>query len=591
MKVTERLEKLRKIMKDKGIDYYIIPSEDAHQSEYVCEHYRGRAYMSGFTGSAGTLLVGLENAILWTDGRYFIQALDELKGSGIEMFKMRIPGWPSLLEWLKENAKAGETIAFDGKVFSVGEYKDFKKLEKENKVNIKIDEDLLDEVWKERPALPEEKAFLHEVKYCGKSAKEKLREVREEMKKLGANNYIIASLDDIAWLYNIRGNDVKCNPVVLSYALVKENEAYLYVDKSKLTAKMETELLNEGVTLKSYDEIGYDISNLEGKILIDPNKTSAYLYECIKDKNNIVELGNITTKFKAIKNEVELDNLRKCQVRDGVAMVKFMKWLKDNIGKIEISEISASDKLEELRSLDELFKGISFETIAGHKEHGAMMHYSATPESDYTLEPRGFLLIDSGGQYLDGTTDITRTFVLGELTEEERKDYTLVLKGHIGLIRAKFLKGATGSALDIKAREPLWNEGIDYKCGTGHGVGFFLNVHEGPQSISPVPNKVALEPGMIITNEPGVYREGKHGIRTENTMVVVKDTSSEEFGEFYKFDTISLCPIDLAGLDISLINEEEKAWLNNYHKKVYDLLSPYLDKEEKEFLKNETRQI
>ncbi len=591
MKVTERLEKLRKIMKDKGIDYYIIPSEDAHQSEYVCEHYRGRAYMSGFTGSAGTLLVGLENAILWTDGRYFIQALEELKGSGIEMFKMRIPGWPSLLEWLKENAKAGETIAFDGKVFSVGEYKDFKKLEKENNLNIKIDEDLLDEVWKERPALPEEKAFLHEVKYCGKSAKEKLREVREKMKKIGANNYIIASLDDIAWLYNIRGNDVKCNPVVLSYALVKENEAYLYVDKSKLTAKMETELLNEGVTLKSYDEIGYDISNLEGKILIDPNKTSAYLYECIKDKNNIVELGNITTKFKAIKNEVELDNLRKCQVRDGVAMVKFMKWLKYNIGKIEISEISASDKLEELRSLGELFKGISFETIAGHKEHGAMMHYSATPESDYALEPRGFLLIDSGGQYLDGTTDITRTFVLGELTEEERKDYTLVLKGHIGLMRAKFLKGTTGSALDIKAREPLWNEGIDYKCGTGHGVGFFLNVHEGPQSISPVTNKVALEPGMIITNEPGVYREGKHGIRTENTMVVVKDTYSEEFGEFYKFETISFCPIDLAGLDISLLNDEEKVWLNNYHKKVYDLLSPYLDEEEKEFLKNETREI
>ena len=590
MKVTERLEKLRKIMKDKGIDYYIIPSEDAHQSEYVCEHYRGRAYMSGFTGSAGTLLVGLENAILWTDGRYFIQALEELKGSGIEMFKMRIPGWPSLLEWLKENAKAGETIAFDGKVFSVGEYKDFKKLEKENNINIKIDEDLLDEVWKERPSLPKEKAFLHEVKYCGKSAKEKLREVREEMKKLGANNYIIASLDDIAWLYNIRGNDVKCNPVVLSYALVKENEAYLYVDKSKFTSKMEEELLNEGVTLKSYDEIGNAISNLEGKILIDQNKISAYLYECIKDKNNIVEFGNITTKFKAIKNEVELDNLRKCQVRDGVAMVKFMKWLKDNIGKIEISEISASDKLEELRSLDKLFKGISFETIAGHKEHGAMMHYSATKESDYTLEPRGFLLIDSGGQYLDGTTDITRTFVLGELTEEERKDYTLVLKGHIGLMRAKFLKGATGSALDIKAREPLWNEGIDYKCGTGHGVGFFLNVHEGPQGIRPYGNNVVLEPGMILTNEPGVYKEGKFGIRIENIMVVVEDETNDN-GEFYRFDTISYCPIDLNGVKVELLNDDEKAWLNNYHKKVYDNLSPYLNEEEKEVLKMETREI
>ncbi|MDZ5253887.1 aminopeptidase P family protein [Clostridium sp. LIBA-8841] len=591
MKVTERLEALRKVMKEKGIDYYIIPSGDAHQSEYVCEYYRGRAYMSGFTGSAGTLLVGLDKAVLWTDGRYFIQALDELKGSRIEMFKMRIPGWPTLVEWLKENSKEGECIAFDGKVFSLGDYKEFKKLEEENKVKIKIDEDLLNEVWEDRPSLPKEKAFLHEVKYCGKSAKEKLVEIRGEMKKLEAKNYIIASLDDIAWLYNIRGNDVKCNPVVLSYAIVKEDEAYIYVDKSKFTFEMEAELLTEGITLKGYDEIGDDIRELKGKTLLDPNKISAYLYECIKDKNDIVEVSNITTRFKAVKNETELDNLKTCQVRDGVAMVRFMKWLKDNIGKIEISEISASDKLEEFRSLGELFKGISFGTIAGHKEHGAMMHYSATPESDYTLEPRGFFLIDSGGQYLDGTTDITRTFVLGPLTEEEKKDYTLVLKGHIGLMRAKFLKGTTGSALDIKAREPLWNEGIDYKCGTGHGVGFFLNVHEGPQSISPVPNKVALEPGMILTNEPGVYREGKYGIRTENTMVVVKDTYSEEFGEFYKFDTISLCPIDLEGINVDLLNNEEKVWLNDYHKRVYESLASYLNSEEKEFLKKETREI
>ncbi|EGT3617106.1 aminopeptidase P family protein [Clostridium perfringens] len=591
MKVTERLEALRKVMKEKGIDYYIIPSGDAHQSEYVCEYYRGRAYMSGFTGSAGTLLVGLNKAILWTDGRYFIQALDELKGSSIEMFKMRIPGWPTLAEWLKENSKDGECIAFDGKVFSLGDYKEFKKLEEENNVKIKIDEDLLDEVWEDRPSLPKEKAFLHEVKYCGKSAKEKLVKVREEMKKLGAENYILASLDDIAWLYNIRGNDVKCNPVVLSYAIVKEDEAFLYVDKSKFTSHMKEELLKEGITLKEYDEIGDAIKELKGKTLLDPNKTSAYLYECITDKNGILEDSNITTRLKAVKNETELENLKRCQVRDGVAMVRFMKWLKGNIGKIEISEISASDKLEEFRSLGELFKGISFGTIAGHKDHGAMMHYSATPESDYTLESRGFLLIDSGGQYLDGTTDITRTFVLGALTEEEKKDYTLVLKGHIGLMRAKFLKGTTGSALDIKAREPLWNEGIDYKCGTGHGVGFFLNVHEGPQSISPVPNKVALEPGMILTNEPGIYREGKYGIRTENTMVVVKDINSEEFGEFYKFETISLCPIDLEAVEVSLLSEVERNWLNDYHKNVYEVLSPYLNEEEKAFLKNETRAI
>lgn len=591
MTMKRPLEALREVMKRKGIDYYIIPSYDAHQSEYVCDYYKGREYVSGFTGSYGTLLVGEKEAILWTDGRYFIQALEELKGSGISMFKMRIPGWPSLLEWLKENSKEGETLAFDGRVFSLKEYKVFKDLAKENKLNLKIDEDLLEEVWSNRPKLPREKAFLHEVKYCGKRAKEKIREVREGMKYFGANNYLIASLDDIAWLYNIRGNDVKCNPVVLSYALVREKEAYLYVDRDKFTSEMEEKLLKEGILLKDYFEIGEDLKNLEGKTLLDSEKISAYLYECLKEKENIIEKRNITTDLKAIKNSVELKNLRGCQVRDGVYMVKFMKWLKENIGNIEISEISAAEKLKEFRSLDSLFKGVSFDTISAHKEHGAMMHYSATKESDYTLEPRGFLLIDSGGQYLDGTTDITRTFVLGDLTEEERRDYTLVLKGHIGLMRTKFLKGATGSSLDIKAREALWNEGIDYKCGTGHGVGFFLNVHEGPQSISPVPNKVSLEPGMIITNEPGVYREGKHGIRTENTMVVLRDTYSEEFGEFYKFETISMCPIDLEGLDISLLNKEEKAWLNSYHKRVYDLLSPHLDEEEKEFLKKETREI
>ncbi|MGG5461074.1 aminopeptidase P family protein [Clostridium sp. B9] len=591
MKVTERVEALRKVMKERGIDYYIIPSGDAHQSEYVCEYYRGRAYMSGFTGSAGTLLVGHEKAILWTDGRYFIQALDQLKGSGIEMFKMRILGWPSLTEWLEENLKEGETLAFDGKVFSASQYKEFQNIKKDKKINIEIEDDLLNEVWSDRPELPKEKAFLHEVKYCGKSASEKLGEVRENMRKLGASNYIVASLDDIAWLYNIRGNDVKCNPVVLSYAIVKDEEALLYVDKEKFTEEMEETLKSEGVIIKEYNEIYEDVKSLEGKTLIDPNKISSFIYECIENKESIIEGENITTKLKAVKNETELENLKRCQVRDGVAMVRFMKWLKENIGKCDISEISAADKLEEFRGLGELFKGISFETIAGHKEHGAMMHYSATEESDYILEPRGFLLIDSGGQYLDGTTDITRTFVLGDLTEGQKKDYTLVLKGHIGLMMAKFLKGTTGSALDIKAREPLWNEGIDYKCGTGHGVGFFLNVHEGPQSISPMPNKIALEPGMILTNEPGVYREGKYGIRTENTMVVVRDSISEEFGEFYKFETISLCPIDLEAVEVSLLSEVERKWLNDYHKNVYEVLSPYLNEEEKMFLKNETRAI
>ncbi|MDQ0150201.1 aminopeptidase P family protein [Eubacterium multiforme] len=591
MKVLDRIKSLRKIMRKKEIDYYIISSGDAHQSEYVCEHYRGRAYMSGFTGSAGTLLIGLDKGILWTDGRYFIQAEDQLKGSGIELFKMRIPGWPTLEEWLMENMKDGETLAFDGKTFSVNSYKNFKEIENKKKINIKIDEDLLDEVWTDRPEIPKEEAFIHNIKYCGKSAGEKLSEVREKMKELGAENYIIASLDDIAWLYNIRGNDIHCNPVVISYALVKEKEAFLYVDKDKISNEMEKDLNRNGITVKDYDGLINGIKALRGTVLIDPNKTSASIYENIKNKDNIIEHLNITTSLKAIKNKDEIENLKRCQVRDGVAMVRFMKWLKENLGKIEISEISASDKLEEFRALGELFRGISFDTIAAHKEHGAMMHYFPTKETDYKLDKKGFLLVDSGGQYLDGTTDITRTFVLGDLTEEEKRDFTLVLKSHINLMRTRFLKGTTGSNVDIRARGPLWDNGIDYKCGTGHGIGFFLNVHEGPQSISPVPNKIPLEPGMIITNEPGVYKEGKHGIRTENVMLVVNDISSEEFGQFYKFEVISLCPIDLNGIDSELLSKEEKEWLNNYHKTVFDTLSHYLSNEEKEFLRNETREI
>ena len=591
MKVADRIKSLRNLMREKKIDYYIISSGDAHQSEYVCDHYRGRAYMSGFTGSAGTLLIGLDKGILWTDGRYFIQAEDQLKGSGIELFKMRIPGWPTLEEWLMDNMKAGETLAFDGKTFSINSYKNFKNIENKKKINIKIDEDLLDELWIDRPELPNGEAFIHNIKYCGKSAGEKINEVREKMKELGAENYIIASLDDIAWLYNIRGNDIHCNPVVISYALIKETEAFLYVDKNKISNEMEKDLNRNGITVKGYNELIDGIKVLKGTILIDPNKISASIYENIKNKENIIEHLNITTSLKAIKNKDEIENLKRCQVRDGVAMVRFMKWLKENLGKVEISEISASDKLEEFRALGELFRGISFDTIAAHKEHGAMMHYFPTKETDYKLDKKGFLLVDSGGQYLDGTTDITRTFVLGDLTDEEKRDFTLVLKSHINLMTTRFLKGTTGSNVDIRARGPLWDNGIDYKCGTGHGIGFFLNVHEGPQSISPVPNKIALEPGMIVTNEPGVYKEGKHGIRTENVMLVVNDITSEEFGQFYKFEVISLCPIDLNGIDSDLLSKEEKKWLNDYHKNVFDTLSPYLSNEEKEFLRNETREI
>ncbi|WP_097033557.1 aminopeptidase P family protein [Clostridium tertium] len=585
------LEKLREAMEKENIDYYIIPSSDSHQSEYVAEHFKGREFISGFTGSAGVLLIGLKEAFLWTDGRYFIQAERELNGSGISLMKMRMPGYPTIEEWIKKNIKTEKTLGFDGRLFSVNQYKGFLDISKENNFSINMDNDLLKNIWEARPELPKSKIFLHEEVYSGKYASEKLQEVRKHIKEKDAKNYIISSLDDIAWLCNIRGNDVKFNPVALSYVLINENYANLYINNDKIDDNTKEKLKNEGFEIYEYDEIEEHVKLIEDTTIIDPNKLNAKIYSCLSSDVKIINEMNITTKLKAIKNEVEIANTEKSQVRDGVAMVKFIKWLKDTLGKEKITEISASKKLTEFRSKGENYKGDSFGTIAGYKEHAAMMHYSATEATDYELKQEGMFLVDSGGQYLDGTTDITRTFILGNITEEEKRDFTLVLKGHIALSTAKFLKGTTGVNLDILARRPLWNYGIDYKCGTGHGVGYFLNVHEGPQGIRPEGNSTVLKPGMIITNEPGVYKEGKHGIRIENTLLVVKDINSEEFGEFYKFKTISYCPIDLNGVVIEMLTNEERDWLNNYHKIVFEKLSPYLNDEEIEFLKVQTREI
>ena len=585
------LEKLREAMEKESIDYYIIPSSDSHQSEYVAEHFKGREFISGFTGSAGVLLVGLKEAFLWTDGRYFIQAERELNGSGISLMKMRTPGYPTIEEWIKKNIKSEKTLGFDGRLFSVNQYNGFLDISKENNFSINMDNDLLKNIWEARPELPKSKVFLHEEVYSGKYASEKLQEVRKHMKEKDAKNYIISSLDDIAWLCNIRGNDVKFNPVALSYVLINENYANLYINNDKIDDNTKEKLKNEGFEVYEYEKIEESVNLIKDTTIIDPNKLNAKIYSCLSSDVKIINEMNITTKLKAIKNEVEIANTEKSQVRDGVAMVKFIKWLKNTLGKEKITEISASKKLTEFRSKGENYKGDSFGTIAGYKEHAAMMHYSATEATDYELKQEGMFLVDSGGQYLDGTTDITRTFILGSITEEEKRDFTLVLKGHIALSTVKFLKGITGVNLDILARRPLWNYGIDYKCGTGHGVGYFLNVHEGPQGIRPEGNSTVLKPGMIITNEPGVYKEGKHGIRIENTLLVVKDINSEEFGEFYKFKTISYCPIDLNGVVIEMLTNEERDWLNNYHKIVFEKLSPYLDDEEIEFLKVQTREI
>ena len=583
-----KLNKLREIMKKYNINYYIIPSSDPHQSEYVAEYYRGRAEVSGFTGSAGTLLVGENEAKLWADGRYFIQAAEQLKGSGIDLMKIATPGYDTINEWIEKNVKESEVLGFDGSCYSTNQYKDLLKISKKNKFNINMDKDLLEEVWNDRPSLPEDKIFIHDEIYAGKSASEKISEVRKAMKENNVENYLLTSLDDIAWLFNIRGNDILFNPVALCYAIVTEETANLYINKEKVDNEVKEKLESQLVSIYDYNEIEEAVKGLSGTVLIDPAKVNAKLYSLLTCE--IKEKLNITTTLKAIKNEVEIANFENAHIKDGVAMVKFIKYLKETVGKEKVTEITASEKLSELRSQGELAKGDSFGTIAGYKEHAAMMHYSATPESDYELKEEGLFLVDSGGQYLDGTTDITRTFVLGNITEEEKRDFTLVLKGHINLSKAKFLKGATGCNLDILAREPLWEQGLDYKCGTGHGVGFFLNVHEGPQGIRPNGNTVPLEPGMILTNEPGVYKEGKFGIRIENIMVVVR-AKSNDCGEFYRFETISYCPIDLNGVDVALLNNDEKEWLNNYHKKVYEKLSPYLNNEEKELLKIETREI
>ena len=584
------VNKLRTIMKNNNIDHYIITSNDPHQSEYVADYYKGRAYISGFTGSAGTLLVSSDKAKLWTDGRYFIQAENELKGSGIDLMKIATAGYPTLEEYIKENVKENETLGICGSCYAASTYKKLLEIAEENNFKINLEHDLLNHVWNDRPELPKEKIFLHNVMFSGESAREKILRIRKRMSELKADNFILSSLDDIAWTFNIRGNDVKFNPVALAYALISQDAATLYIDKKKVTDEIIRNLNYEGVKIKKYDDIFEDVRNIKTSVFIDLLKTNAEIYNAISKEVKVIEGTNITTELKAIKNYVELASLDNCQVRDGVAMVRFIKWLKESVGKIKVTELSATEKLSNLRAEGINAKGDSFGTIAGYKDHAAMMHYSANEESDYEIKEEGLFLVDSGGQYLDGTTDITRTFVMGDLTEEEKIDYTLVLKGHIDLSMAKFLKGTTGMHLDILARAALWKHGIDYKCGTGHGVGFFLSVHEGPQGIRPSGNTVVLEPGMILTNEPGVYKEGKHGIRIENTLVVIKDEANE-FGDFYSFKTISYCPIDLGAVIKDMLTKDEINWLNNYHETVYIKLAPFLNDEEKAFLKEITREI
>lgn len=581
-------------MKEKGVDAFIIPSFDDHQSEYVPEHCKARQWISGFTGSAGTVVVTHKEAGLWTDGRYFLQAEKQLQDSEVKLFKMGQPGVPTYIEWIKEVLPVYGKVGFNGKSMAVSLYNDMKKAYGSKKLSFETSCDFIGKLWADRPAIPHAPIFTLDVKYAGKSRTEKLDEVRDEMKRLNSSHYLLSSLDDVAWLLNIRGADVPNTPVVTAYVLVSKTGCQLFIDQSKVNNDVNKELAADNIEVLNYDSIENVIASLtdDGTIMIDPDKTNVWLYKSIPATFEVIQEPNITTNLKTVKNSIEIKSLQNAHIKDGVALVKFLIWLDNNLGKERITEITVDEKLKEFRLQQEYSMGPSFDTIAGYKDHAAMMHYKAVSGVEYTLEKEGMLLIDSGGQYLDGTTDTTRTIILGKLTAEQRKDFTLVIKAHIGLATAKFMHGCTCTHLDILARRPLWEEGLDYRCGTGHGVGFLLSVHEGPQGFKRVPviNTVVLEPGMILTNEPGIYKEAMHGVRTENTLLVVDDFETE-YGRYMKFDTISFCPIDLDGLDVDLLTHQEKDWLNNYHREVYEKLSPYLNKDEKDWLKYETRLI
>lgn len=591
--VNDRIAKLRSVMKERGIYAYIIPSADYHQSEYVGEFFKGRQFISGFTGSAGTVVITEEKAILWTDGRYFLQAEKELDGTCVELYKMGQENVPTTFEYIEKEVPAGSKIGFDGRAISASMGQGLEVTLAKKDITISYEGDLLDAVWEDRPALSDKAAFLLDVKFSGEDFTSKIARVRKSMEEKGATTHILTSLDDIAWLFNIRGGDVAYNPVVLSYAVVTLDKAILFVDENKLNEEIKASFGEEVVEIKGYFEIDEFVKTIEEKevVLVDNNKINYTILKNIPTGVKIVDAMNPSTIFKAQKNAVEIENTKKCHVRDGVAVTKFMYWLKNNIGKIEISEISAAEKMTELRVEQGNFIEPSFASIAGYAANGAIVHYSATEESNQIIEPKGLFLLDSGGQYYDGTTDITRTYAVGPLTEEEKCHFTSVARAMIRLSQAKFLYGVNGYYLDILARGIFWEQNLNYNHGTGHGIGHVLNVHEAPNGIRyDNPNLARLEEGMITTNEPGFYAAGSHGIRLENEMLCKKGVKNE-FGQFMEFEPITIAPIDLDAINVEQMKDDEKAYLNEYHKMVFETVSPFLTGEEAEWLKEYTKAI
>ena len=589
--IKKRIQDLRQWMLQANVEAFIIPSTDPHLSEYVAPHWQSREWISGFTGSAGTVVVTQQEAGLWTDSRYFLQAAQQLEGSGIDLYKEMLPETPSITEFLCQRLKAGESVGIDSSVFSMQEAN---RLEKELagwQICLQALPDPMETIWINRPNLPEAPAYLYETKYAGKTCAEKLETLRSEMKSIGVNAILLSALDEIAWTLNLRGSDVHCNPVVVSYLLVSMEEAHYFIEPQKLTEEVCNFLKDNHITYHPYKDIYTFLTELKDTdILLTPDKTNYAIYTAASRSCRIKEAPSPVALLKAVRNEQEIQGLRAAMHRDGVALVKFLKWLEKAVPQGGQTEMSIDRKLHELRAEQPLYMGESFDTIAGYGPHAAIVHYEASPETDAPLQPRGFLLLDSGAQYLDGTTDITRTIALGPLTEEEKTDYTLILKGHIDLAMAVFPEGTRGAQLDVLARMPIWQHHMNFLHGTGHGVGHFLNVHEGPQSIRMNENPVTLRPGMVTSNEPGVYKANSHGIRTENLVLTVP-AGEGMFGHYLKFETVTLCPICTRGIIRDMLTQEEINWLNQYHQTVYEQLSPSLNEEERQWLKQACKEI
>ena len=592
--INEKLSALREVMREEHLAAFIFPSTDPHQGEYIPSHWESRKWISGFDGSAGTAVVTMERAALWTDSRYFIAAEEQLRDTEFVLMKERISGTPTVTEWLSEvlqNESVSTELGIDGMCCSASMVEELmENMRKNGGFTVRTNFDPMQRIWEDRPSIPANAVEIQPIEYAGEAIQDKMARVRRALRDVHADGMLISALDDIAWVLNLRGSDVHCNPVFVSYLLIASDKATLFVNEQKLPAEVKGYLSQAGVSIAPYDSIQKGLRDyFEYNILLDPDETSYTLMNAV-GKKRIIRQKSPIPSMKAVKNESEIKGFHSAMMRDGIAMTQFLYWLDTHIEKEPVTELTVSEKLYQLRSKQSLFRDISFDTIAAYQEHGAIVHYEPTTDSDVKLKPEGLLLVDSGGQYQDGTTDITRTIALGSVTEEQKQVYTLVLKGHIQLEILKFPVGVSGTQLDALARKDLWAAGMNFLHGTGHGVGSYLNVHEGPHQIRMEYRPEPLRAGMTVTDEPGIYLEGRFGVRTENTLLIVPYMKTE-FGEFLQFESLTLCPIDLRPVVVEMLTKEERQWLNDYHRRVYDVLSPYLNNEEKAWLENTTKPI